>query len=210
MEVVEPVEVIDEDQFTLTFDMPFMAGQDKEEEAQTMRFDLTDDIKAMDVVDHEELKPVTEEVGEETRYSLDDYMEIESALNAATSSEQIAEVELDEEVIFEKKIVQPVEENANANDEIDPFNSSISDLMKDRAEERKRTMKDFNYKFKTNTAKLEDIEKVPAYKRMGVDLDANMPSSEDDKNNSRMSLGTDENDDIQLRSNNSFLHDNVD
>ena len=27
---------------------------------------------------------------------------------------------------------------------------------------------------------------------------------------SRMSVGTDENDDIQLRSNNSFLHDNVD
>ena len=29
-------------------------------------------------------------------------------------------------------------------------------------------------------------------------------------NTSRMSVGTDDNDDLQLRSNNSFLHDNVD
>jgi len=31
-----------------------------------------------------------------------------------------------------------------------------------------------------------------------------------DKNQSRMTLGVDDNDEIQLRSNNSFLHDNVD
>jgi cell division protein FtsZ len=41
---------------------------------------------------------------------------------------------------------------------------------------------------------------------LGVDLTENKNYN----NNSRMSLGTDSNDDIQLRSNNSFLHDNVD
>ena len=45
---------------------------------------------------------------------------------------------------------------------------------------------------------------------MGVDLDDVPSSSESDKNKSRMTLGTDDNDEIQLRSNNSFLHDNVD
>ena len=78
--------------------------------------------------------------------------------------------------------------------------------MKARADERRQKMKDFNYKF--NNAKIDDIEKEPAYKRQGVNLENTQHSSE--TNNSRMSLGTDDNDDLQLRSNNSFLHDNVD
>ena len=82
----------------------------------------------------------------------------------------------------------------------------ISEILKQRTAERRRKMKDFNYKF--NTAKIDDIEKVPAYKRQGVNLDESKHSSETDI--SRTSVGLDDNDDIQLRTNNSFLHDNVD
>lgn len=57
--------------------------------------------------------------------------------------------------------------------------------------------------------KIDDIEKIPAYKRQGIDLDDVKHSSED-TSISGTSLSTDDNDDIQLRSNNSFLHDNVD
>ena len=72
-------------------------------------------------------------------------------------------------------------------------------------------MKDFNYKFVNKfNQNIDDIESQPAYKRMGVDLDDVPVSSQSDKKNSRMTLGTDDNDEIQLRSNNSFLHDNVD
>ena len=42
---------------------------------------------------------------------------------------------------------------------------------------------------------------------MGLELD--QPSSSD-SNDSRLSVDNDTNDEIQLRSNNSFLHDNVD
>ena len=91
-------------------------------------------------------------------------------------------------------------------EEIDPMNSPISELLKERADERRRKMKDFNYKF--NTAKIDDIEKEPAYKRQGVNLEESQHSSETKA--SRTSVATDDNDDIQLRSNNSFLHDNVD
>ena len=51
----------------------------------------------------------------------------------------------------------------------------------------------------------DDLEKQPAYKRKGLDLDANLPDEP-----SRTTLDTDNNDDLQMRSNNSFLHDNVD
>ena len=44
------------------------------------------------------------------------------------------------------------------------------------------------------------------FKRQGVDLDDNPKDSKV----SRTTLGEDSNDEIQLRSNNSFLHDNVD
>ena len=42
----------------------------------------------------------------------------------------------------------------------------------------------------------------------GIDLEEVSHSSEN--NESRLTLNLDENDDIQLRTNNSFLHDNVD
>ena len=45
-------------------------------------------------------------------------------------------------------------------------------------------------------------------KDRGVDLEETKHSSEEER--SRLTLDIDENEDIQLRKNNSFLHDNVD
>ena len=66
-------------------------------------------------------------------------------------------------------------------------------------------MEKFNHKFSNQYSKIEDLEKEPAYKRKGLDIDG---SSEQLR--SRLSLDNDSNDDLQIRSNNSFLHDNVD
>ena len=67
-------------------------------------------------------------------------------------------------------------------------------------------MKGFNYKFSDQMNKnIDDIERQPAYKRLGIDLDAVDASI----SKSKTSLNS-ENDEIQLKSNNSFLHDNVD
>ena len=55
---------------------------------------------------------------------------------------------------------------------------------------------------------VEEFEKEPAYKRQGVELSDTATSNEPLA--SRSSVGLDENEDVQLRSNNSFLHDNVD
>ena len=68
-------------------------------------------------------------------------------------------------------------------------------------------MKEFNYKFRNNAAQLDDIEKQPAYKRAGVNLDNSKPGEE---KLSRTSLGSGDNNELNFRSNNSFLHDNVD
>ena len=192
-------------QITLTFDMPL--SEPSVEDELPIVYDLTDEIKDFEVKDHVELIPVTEasEKGE-IRYALDDYIEVNSALN--TSKENSIEVkeEVDKEIVFEKKIIKQEEESKIAEEELDPMNSSISDILKERADERREKMKSFNYKF--NSAKIDDIEKIPAYKRQGLNLEEAQHSSE--TSISRTSLGVDDNDDIQLRSNNSFLHDNVD
>ncbi|MBV7269451.1 cell division protein FtsZ [Winogradskyella luteola] len=197
----------EEEQITLTFDLPLSNNESEkveepESEEEKMFFSLDEDVKDINVNEPVEIISVTEvnEEGEK-RYALDDFETFESSMNINTK-----EVEVKEEIVFEKKVL-PVEDNEEAiEDEIDPMNSPISELIKARADERRKHMKDFNYKF--NTAKIDEIEKEPAYKRQGVNLEDAQHSSE--TNASRMSVGTDDNDDIQLRSNNSFLHDNVD
>ena len=87
-------------------------------------------------------------------------------------------------------------------------NSPISDFQKQRSEERKLRMKEFNYKFRNSASKIDEIEKQPAYKRMGIDLADT--SQESGTQLSRTTVNLDDDDGLDLRTNNSFLHDNVD
>ena len=197
----------EDEQITLTFDLPLTNKEEEkineiDSDEEKMFFSLDEDVKDIKVNEPVEIISVTEvnETGEK-RYALDDFETFESSIN--TKSDR---TEVKEEIVFEKKVLHADETEEMIQDEIDPMNSPISDLIIARADERRRKMKDFNYKF--NTAKIDEIEKEPAYKRQGVNLEDAQHSSE--TNSSRMSVGTDENDDIQLRSNNSFLHDNVD
>ncbi|MDG1730632.1 MAG: cell division protein FtsZ [Algibacter sp.] len=214
IEDVQDVEVIsdyieEEQQITLTFDLPLSTSKEdiEEEKEDVISYDLTEDVKDIAVNDYVELITVNETNEEgDIRYTLDDYVEVESSINKTQQVPNQVLEEVEEEVVFEKKVVDEPSFDEETAEEIDPLNSPISELLKERAEERRRKMKDFNYKF--NNAKIEDIEKVPAYKRQGVDLNDIKHSSETDL--SRTSIGFDDNDDIQLRSNNSFLHDNVD
>jgi len=166
IEDVQDIEVMsdyieEEQQITLTFDMP-LSPSSKEEESEAsepiISHELTEDVKGMEVNDFVELITVTESTEEgDIRYALDDYVEVESSMNSAQKSSNEVLEQVDEEVVFEKKVVaEPAIEEEIAED-IDPMNSPISELLKERAEERRRKMKDFNYKF--NNAKIDDIEK---------------------------------------------------
>jgi len=171
---------------------------------------VTADVEDIEVTDHLEVVPVSEvsKDGVVTRYSLDDYTAKEEELTGATAAKapQVSEVLVEEELVFETKIVEPApQEKELENAPQDPMNTPISKLLRDRTEERKRKMKDFNYKFRNSASKIDDIEKQPAYKRAGIELDD--VSSE--VHLSRTSV-SDDDDEIELRSNNSFLHDNVD
>jgi len=202
---VEEIEVneVEEEQITLTFDLPLSDLKKEDKKENKLLFELEDEVKDYNVNDYVEIVPVTEanETGE-TRYALDDFMSFESSMNKTKTKEP----EVEEEIVFEKKVVEAKVKEPIANEDNDPTNSPISELLKERADERRRKMKDFNYKF--NSSKIDEIEREPAYKRQGINLEETHHSSETTA--SRMSIGTDDNDDIKLRNNNSFLHDNVD
>jgi cell division protein FtsZ len=118
------------------------------------------------------------------------------------------------EVRNESKSVSEKEENTELADHqqeqnkshkvSNPFDQSIDQTLASQSEKRKEHLKAFNHKFKHQLQRIDDIESEPAYKRMGLDLE-----NRESESPSRLSLNED-GDDLHLRSNNSFLHDNVD
>lgn len=205
IEVVEPEFVVaKEDDLLFSLDMFETKAEEKKD--NQIIFNLTDEAKDIVVKEHVEFIPVTEvEKNGIIKHSLEEYLEKENELLGA-KPQQVAEPihpELDIKV-------NTVEAHDNSESLTNLENRDLTELtieetLRLRTEERKRKMKEFNYKFNTNS-RIDEIERQPAYKRMGVDLE----SPELNNTKSRMSLGTDSNDDPQLRSNNSFLHDNVD
>ena len=169
---------------------------------------MTSSIEEIEVNDHIEVAPITEVTKEQTiTYSLDNYQEVEDHLNEAKPLALEDEIS-DEEIVFETRIIAvPERINKEENEPEDPLNTPISKLLSERTEIRKRQMKEFNYKFNNKPSHIDEIEKQPAYKRMGIELDE---TSNQESNLSRTSLNSDDDNEIDLRSNNSFLHDNVD
>ena len=169
------------------------------------------DVNEIEVVDYIELVSTEESNSEgEVIHELSDHIVIEPLLKENSEDFEVdvlIEEESNMELIkkdneLEKELIVSLKDEKL----IDPLNSPIADLQLQRSKERRLKMKEFNYKF--NNSKIDDIEKEPAYKRLGIDLEEVNHSS--DNNESRLTLNLDENDDIQLRTNNSFLHDNVD
>ena len=193
-----------------------------EEEEEFIINDLGSDILDLDVVDSEAI--VSEE---ENQFTFDFGLPISEkeespsekiihSLSEEKTDEHIQEdAAIKEALDFKFEVVEKQEENSPLESEdilIDstpdtPFDKTISEANVEENEKRKEHLKKFNHAFKHSMNKIDEFEKQPAYKRMGVDIEeSDSPASDD----SRMSVENDDNDEIQLRSNNSFLHDNVD
>ena len=208
-------ETIDEsanDQTVLTFDLPISNSKNtKDENIDLEIFKLEDNINGIEVDDYIELVAVSESTppGEET-YTLNDHFVIEQTEERFDGASEInlvePDVEVDKELILKKVTIKEKQVSPEPLESTNPFDNPISKTLRDRADERRKKMKAFNYKF--NTSKIEEYEREPAYKRHGVELSNSSLLSENQV--SRTSISSDDNDDVQMRSNNSFLHDNVD
>lgn len=100
------------------------------------------------------------------------------------------------------------------------YNTTKNDRKTDvqiarKASERLKTLQKSTEKFKEaglaqtdERANIDKIEQIPAYQRRKVNIDLGAPSK--DANISRLTLGSDDDNQARLRVNNKYLHDNVD
>ena len=205
IEVVEPEFVIAKED-DLLFSLDMFETKSNEEQQNQIVFNLLEDAKDIVVNEHVEFIPVTEvEKNGIIKHSLEEYLEKENELLSAKPSQVSEPINPELDITINTVEASTAQEGNSSLENRDLTDLTIEETLRLRTDERKRKMKEFNYKFNTNS-RIDEIEKQPAYKRMGVDLE----SPELNNNKSRMSIGTDSNDDPQLRSNNSYLHDNVD
>ena len=190
----------------LLFDLPINDFEEIKINNDEIRHELTPDILNFEVTDAQE---IIADIREEsvTKHILEDF-DIQPTIGKSSSINKDSK-ELEQELQFELKTSIPqseINEIEASSEEVSPMSLTITELQK-RAEERRQKMKGFNYKFTDQMNKnIDEIERQPAYKRLGVNLD----ESSSIISKSKTTLSTDDNDDIQLKSNNSFLHDNVD
>ena len=211
MEVV--YELLESDQFQEELEI--------ETEEEFIINDLDKEVLDLEVVGSEEVA-----AEEENQFAFDfglpisDSQEVSSEKIVHTLSEEEDEEvkedpSLSEAIDFEFEVVEKLEltpvleteEVLTSPHDDSPFDKKIKETATKKNEERKEHLKKFNHAFKHSMSKIDEFEKQPAYKRMGLELE--QPSSSE-SNESRLSVDNDKNDEIQLRSNNSFLHDNVD
>ena len=151
-------------------------------ESDKIVHELIEDVNEIEVVNPIHIIPVTEINGTNANKSgIDDY-EINNTVEPLVS-----EIKADNKEII-----------------LNPLNSSIADGLSKRTEERKIKLKQYNYSF-TKANNIKSMENEPAFKRAGVSLD-----SVHQFESSRSVISEDLNGEINLRTNNSFLHDNVD
>ncbi|MBD0724068.1 cell division protein FtsZ [Flavobacterium sp. L1I52] len=212
--VEEPKAVEKQEQTSFSFDLPLFKSEPAQPEPvqeqpkeERVLFELTNETKEIKVKEAVQFVPVTE-VSEKgvIKYSLEEYMDAENELTAAKPAAKVVEEVIPEELNITMKKVELAQDDFSKAEDISPIEMTIEETLRLRADERRKKLKEFNYKFHNNVSRIDEYEKEPAYKRLGIDISNNQTNNA----NSRISVGTDSNNDLQLRSNNSYLHDNVD
>ena len=218
---IENMEVI----YELLEIQPNQEKFESEDDEEFIINNLDEEVLNLEVLGSEVVESEEVESEEENQFTFDfglpttEFTEDSPQKTVHTLKEEEEEVAVDndaaESIDFQFEVVEkseddPVmetsEELSSPHDD-SPFDKKIKETVIQKNEERKEHLKKFNHAFKHSMSKIDEFEKQPAYKRMGLELE--QPSSSE-SNKSRLSVDNDKNDEIQLRSNNSFLHDNVD
>ena len=139
-----------------------------------------------------------EKMDDQNDIELIDLIKIDSSVNKTDNEDDNFSEDMD------VKISAKDPENINSSN--NPFEKSINNVLDSENKKRREQLKKFNYNFKSSSTRIDEMEKEPAYKRFGLDLDENSKTGEV----SNLTIDQDVNDETQIRTNNSFLHDNVD
>jgi len=197
LEDEELLDVEKENQTTFDFGIPLSRIENNETKSNiTINFD----VDKFEIVQAENIENA-QSLKQDNNKNNDLEDEIVRKSDTLKNSKEISTSELFNIVVNEPEFIDP-----KNNNEKSPFDKTIIETTALENKKRMIHLKEFNYSFKNSSSKIDELEKQPAYKRYGLNLD----ELELRDSNPKIIIETNENDDIQLRSNNSFLHDNVD
>ena len=177
-------------------------------------------INEIEVFNIEEVKPENIEINESEENEITDGLFSNKLdLESVTEEVEFIKLDLDEEenqdekdsktndlIINEEDSIEEQEVSLNITNENDHvFENPIQVDPLDENRLRRENLKKYNYVFNDGNSSVEDLEKEPAYKRMGVQINSNI-------NNEKVESKTvlNENNEIEFPEPNSYLHDNVD
>ena len=139
------------------------------------------------------------------------------SFNTSESNIEYIKLDLNQDIENELEIIE--------NDNVDEKFNDSGNIDIDRIEEnhnifeqpitsddnnenviRKQNLKKYNYIFKNNSSSIEDLEKIPAYKRMGIEIDNSESNGEDIYSKTVLN----EENKLEFPDVNTYLHDNVD
>ena len=177
-------------------------------------------INEIEIFDIEEVMPENIEIDESEENEITDGLfSNQLDLESVTEEVEFIKLDLDEEenldekdsktndlIINEEHSLEEQEVSLNITNENDHvFENPIQVDPLDENRLRRENLKKYNYVFNDGNSSVEDLEKEPAYKRMGVQINSNI-------NNEQVESKTvlNENNEIEFPEPNSYLHDNVD
>ena len=196
--------------------------RDIEVEYEQVEYEMIDNelINEIEVFDIEEVSSGNIEKNQSNEDKITDGLFSDKLdLESVSESVEFVKLDLDEEENIEDEISENEAESMNNenitldqdisieinNENSDAFENPIEVDPLDENRLRRESLKKYNYVFKDGNSSVEDLEKEPAYKRMGIQIKNNINNHEVE---SKTVLN--ENNEIEFPEPNTYLHDNVD
>ena len=191
-------------------------------EYERVEYEMIDNelINEIEVFDIEEVSSGNIENNQSNEDKITDGLFSEKLdLESVSESVEFVKLDLDEEETVENEISENEDESTNNenitldqdisieinNENNHAFEKPIDVDPLDENRLRRESLKKYNYVFKDGNSSVEDLEKEPAYKRMGIQIKNNINNHEVE---SKTMLN--ENNEIEFPEPNTYLHDNVD
>ena len=196
--------------------------RDIEVEYERVEYEMIDNelINEIEVFDIEEVSSGNIENNQSNEDKITDELFSEKLdLESVSETVEFVKLDLDEGETIENEISENEDESMNNenitldqdisieinNENNHAFENPIDVDPLDENRLRRESLKKYNYVFKDGNSSVEDLEKEPAYKRMGIQIKNNINNHEVE---SKTVLN--ENNEIEFPEPNTYLHDNVD
>ena len=131
--------------------------------------------------------------------------------NAEEDNIEFIKLDLNDELSEDYEINEKIQVNEDnfdieTEEAINLFEKPIDTDIDNENLIRKENLKQYNYVFKNKNSTIEDLEKIPAYKRMGIEINNQKTQNEDIFSKTILN----EDNQLEFPDVNTYLHDNVD